>query len=93
MALCEAGTEIWVGVLESRPTKETDTEYPLHNPPAPAQFASNQGKSQDQKKKKNAKKDLLHSNVAVQKLEFILNSQKKKKKQGKIKQPRPQVLG
>lgn len=28
------------------------------------------------KKKKNAKKDLLHSNVAVQKLEFIINRKK-----------------
>ena len=50
----------------------------LPNAPPPIQFASNQGKSQDQRKKKlkKTKKELLLSNATVQKLEFIINSNK-----------------
>ena len=62
--------------LQKRQTLNTPSTIPqpLLNLPAI------RGKARTKKKKKNAKKDLLHSNVAVQKLEFIINSQKKKKK-------------
>ena len=81
MALCEAGTEIWVGVLDLEQTYKRDRHWiPPPQSPSPCSICQQSGEKPGQKKKKNAKKDLLHSNVAVQKLEFIINSQKKKKK-------------